>query len=71
MLQDFNGIMSSSKREAVNDVLHELNQLRETGSYKEMLDLAEGYVSREVLPVENVFMAKVRLHCHIDFSNCV
>ena len=59
MMQDFDGIMSASKREAVNDVLHELDQLRDASSFQEMLHLAEGYVNRKVLPPENVCMAKV------------
>ena len=59
MLQDFNGIMSDSKQEAVCDLLHELEQFRKSKDFQKMLLLAEGYINREVLPFQNIYMAKV------------
>ena len=60
MLQDFEGIVTKSKREAVNDVLCDLQELKTSKSFQQMLNIAEGYVNRKVLPYENVYMAKVR-----------
>ena len=59
MLQDFDGEMTSSKRQSAKDFLHDLNRLRDQSSHSDVLRLCDGYVQRKVLPLENVYMAKV------------
>ena len=59
MLQDYNGTITPSKREAVNDLLHQLNHLKKAGHFTEILKIVDDYILRKVLPPKNVYMAKV------------
>lgn len=63
MLRDVSGetlTMKSSKIVAVKDFLDDLRKLQKTGKFEEVRELAGGYVSRNVLPTRNVYMARVR-----------
>lgn len=62
MLCDFNNktlCYNSSKITSVKEFLDQLNKARKAGNYGQLRDLAAGYIQREVLPINNVYMAKV------------
>uniref|UniRef100_A0A6F9DTW6 [histone H3]-lysine(4) N-trimethyltransferase n=1 Tax=Phallusia mammillata TaxID=59560 RepID=A0A6F9DTW6_9ASCI len=63
MMQDFDGLMTSSKQESAKNFLRDLHEFRDGGKYDKIKELTDGYIHRKVLPPENVYMAKV-----LDFA---
>lgn len=66
MLSDFNNeilSINSSKITAVKRFLEDLEKSRKAGDYGEIRDLTSGFIARQVLPLENVYMARIH-----DFS---
>lgn len=66
MLCDFDGkvlTMESSKILSIRSLLEDLEKARKAGNYDLIRDLTTGEISRKVLPVENVYMARV-----LDYS---
>ncbi|CAK8680202.1 unnamed protein product [Clavelina lepadiformis] len=63
MLQDFDSSMTISKQDSVKDLLHELHNLCDARNFQQIYNITSGYVEREYLPVENIYMAKI-----LDFA---
>ncbi|XP_076816367.1 histone-lysine N-methyltransferase SMYD3-like isoform X2 [Clavelina lepadiformis] len=63
MLQDFKSSMTISKQNSVKDLLHELHNLCDARNFQQIYNITSGYVEREYLPVENIYMTKI-----LDFA---